>query len=122
MMFCKKGIHKNFAKFTEKHLCQILVFNKVAGLRIFLWNTPLVVHSEVRNNNERQVLTHFTHIPNFVPIKVFPSKYKTVNNFDQFSMPVIISSPGLKKRSINLIFDLRRSLSKIQKQSLLSTF
>ena len=29
----KKGALKNFAKFTEKHLCQSLYFNKVAGLR-----------------------------------------------------------------------------------------
>ena len=29
----KKGVLKNFAKFTEKHLCQSLFFNKIAGLR-----------------------------------------------------------------------------------------
>ena len=27
-----KGVLRNFAKFTEKHLCQCLFFNKVAGL------------------------------------------------------------------------------------------
>ena len=32
-VFYKKGILKNFAKFTRKHLCQSLSFNKVAGLR-----------------------------------------------------------------------------------------
>ena len=32
-MFCKKGDLKNFTKFTGKHLCQSLFFNKVAGLR-----------------------------------------------------------------------------------------
>ena len=32
-MLCKKGVLKNFAKFTGKHLCQSLFFNKVAGLR-----------------------------------------------------------------------------------------
>ena len=30
------GVLKNFAKFTGKHLCQGLFFNKVAGL--FYWN------------------------------------------------------------------------------------
>ena len=30
---CKKGILRNFAKFTGKHLCQSPLFNKVAGLR-----------------------------------------------------------------------------------------
>ena len=28
----KKDVHKNFTKFTGKHLCQSLFFNKVAGL------------------------------------------------------------------------------------------
>ena len=32
-VFCKKGVLKNFAKFTGKQLCQSLFFNKVAGLR-----------------------------------------------------------------------------------------
>ena len=31
-VFCKKSVLRNFAKFTRKHLCQGLVFNKVAGL------------------------------------------------------------------------------------------
>ena len=29
----KKGVLKNFSKFTGKHMCQGLFFNKVAGLR-----------------------------------------------------------------------------------------
>ena len=29
----KKGVLKNFTKFTGKHLCQSLFFNKVPGLR-----------------------------------------------------------------------------------------
>ena len=29
----KKGVLRNFAKFTEKHLCQSPLFNKVAGLK-----------------------------------------------------------------------------------------
>ena len=35
-VFCKKGVLKNFTKFTEKHLCQSLFFNKAAGLPAFL--------------------------------------------------------------------------------------
>ena len=31
-VFCKKGVLRNFAKFTGQHLCQSLFFNKVAGL------------------------------------------------------------------------------------------
>ena len=30
-VFCKKGVLRNFAKFTGKHLCQSLLFNKVVG-------------------------------------------------------------------------------------------
>ena len=29
-VFCKEGVLKNFTKFTGKHLCSSLVFNKVA--------------------------------------------------------------------------------------------
>ena len=29
--YMKKGVLKNLAKFTGKHLCQSLFFNKVAG-------------------------------------------------------------------------------------------
>ena len=32
-VFCTKGALRNCAKFTEKHLCQSLFFNKVASLR-----------------------------------------------------------------------------------------
>ena len=33
-VFCKKGVLRNFAKFTGKHLFQSLFFNKVAGLTL----------------------------------------------------------------------------------------
>ena len=32
-VFCTKGVLTNFAKFTRKHLCQGLFFNKVADFR-----------------------------------------------------------------------------------------
>ena len=41
---CQKGILRNFATFTGKHLCQRLFFNKVAGLRLF-YRTPPVAAS-----------------------------------------------------------------------------
>ena len=50
-VFCKKGALKNFTRFTGKHLCQSLCFNKVAGLwpetfkNIFFYRTPMVVAS-----------------------------------------------------------------------------
>ena len=33
-VFYKKGVLKNFVKFTGKHLCQSLFFNKIAGLKL----------------------------------------------------------------------------------------
>ena len=33
-VFYKKGVLRNFAKFTGKHLCQRLFFNKVAGVEL----------------------------------------------------------------------------------------
>ena len=35
-VFCKKGVLRNFANFTRKHLCHSLFFNKVAGLATLL--------------------------------------------------------------------------------------
>ena len=35
-VFCKKGVLRNFAKFTGKHLCQGLFLNKVAGVHSFI--------------------------------------------------------------------------------------
>ena len=32
-VFCKKGVLRNFTKFTGKHLCQSFFLNKVASLR-----------------------------------------------------------------------------------------
>ena len=32
-VFCKKGVLRNFTKFTGEYQCQSLFFNKVAGLR-----------------------------------------------------------------------------------------
>ena len=42
-VFYKKGALENFAKFSGKHLCQSLFFNKVAGLRPVLQNSSGLV-------------------------------------------------------------------------------
>ena len=41
-MFYKKGVLRNFAKFTGKHLCQRLFFNKVAGVELQVNRTNYV--------------------------------------------------------------------------------
>ena len=43
-VFCKKGVLKNFTKFTGKHLCQSLFFNNVL-INILKKKTPAQVHS-----------------------------------------------------------------------------
>ena len=43
-VFCKKGVFRNFAKFTGKHLCQGLFFDKVASLAKFLRTPFLTEH------------------------------------------------------------------------------
>ena len=48
-MFYKKGVLRNFTKFTGKHLCQSLFFNKVADLRRKCYRTLLVAASEDNN-------------------------------------------------------------------------
>ena len=40
-VLCKKGVLRNFAKFTEKQLCQRLFFNKVAGWPATLFKNRL---------------------------------------------------------------------------------
>ena len=35
-VFCKKGVLKNFTKFTGKHLCQGLFFDRDSGAGVFL--------------------------------------------------------------------------------------
>ena len=55
-VFCKKGVPKNFAKFTGKHLCQSLFFNKVAGLgaanllKKRLWHRLILTTPFLREN------------------------------------------------------------------------
>ena len=46
-VFCKKDVLRNYAKFTGKHLCQSLFYNKVASLRpAIVHRTPVVAASE----------------------------------------------------------------------------
>ena len=48
-VFCKKGVLRNFAKFTGKHLCQSLFFNTAASsytfCQTFSYRTPSVAAS-----------------------------------------------------------------------------
>ena len=81
----KKGVLRNFAKFTGKHLCQSLFFNKFAGLRpstlskghtCFLVNfakflrTPFLQNTSGRKSTDKWSLTCFKSI-----LKISHSNY-----------------------------------------------
>ena len=46
-VLCKKGVVRNFTKFTGKQLCQTLYFNKVAGLQII--ETKLLTQDKAKS-------------------------------------------------------------------------
>ena len=54
-MFCKIGFFKNFAKFTEIHLCRSLFFNKAASelLQNFMRNVFIEHLGTTASENER---------------------------------------------------------------------
>ena len=55
-MFCRKGGLKNFTKFTGKHPCRSLLFNKIADLSLFfLHNTSGDCFYNDMPNSLRQV-------------------------------------------------------------------
>ena len=56
MYSVKKGVLRNFTKFTGKHLCQSLFFNKVAGglkhiktFEIQQNNLSIIVHLPIKD-------------------------------------------------------------------------
>ena len=61
-MFCKKDVLKHFAKFTEKHLCLSLFFNKVAGLVLLQKETLEQVSSGEFCEISKNTLFYRTHL------------------------------------------------------------
>ena len=62
-VFCKKGVLRNFAKLTEKHVCQSLFFNKVAGLTPATLLKMRLWHSGFPVNFAKFLRTFFYRIP-----------------------------------------------------------
>ena len=58
---CEKGVLRNFTKFTEKHLCQSLFFNKVAALRPATLLKKRLWHSCFPVNFVKFLRTPFLH-------------------------------------------------------------
>ena len=84
-VFCKKGVLRNFTKFTGKHLRQSLFFNKVAGLRpeacIFIKKRPWnrYFHANFAKFPRTSFLIeHFWWLPLFSIISSCLSKVKVL--------------------------------------------
>ena len=73
-MLCKKGVLRNFAKFTGKHLCQRLFFNKVADL----WTTASATRMKVCNIQTRK---HLFTISNKLTISILFKQDKALKHF-----------------------------------------
>ena len=58
-VFCKKGVLRSFAKFTGKHLCQSLFFNKVSSLRPTTLFKKKLWHRCFPVNSAKFPWTHF---------------------------------------------------------------
>ena len=56
----KKCVLRNFAEFTEKHLCQSLFFNKVSGLRTATLLKKRLWHRCFPVNFAKFLRTHFS--------------------------------------------------------------
>ena len=73
-VFCRKGIPRNFAKFTGKRLCQSLFFNKVAGLKAAILLKKRLWHKCFPVNFAKFLRTpvfteHLRWLPLFLPVK-----------------------------------------------------
>ena len=69
----KKGVLRNFAKLTVKHLCQRLFFNKVTGLRPDYFFCPIFGFPDPKVNY---------HLSNHILLKFKYCVYKTRKKMD----------------------------------------
>ena len=65
-MFCQKVVLTNFTKFTGKHLCQSLIFNKVTGPLLFLGLSRV---SQIKNISSKTCTN---------PLKIKKASYDTI--------------------------------------------
>ena len=81
-MFCKKGVLKNFAIFTGKHLCLKSLHNKVTGLDVTLEDYLTCADNLASQINIDLVNPHQGRKP-FVTFKVnkkFPETFRILSN------------------------------------------
>ena len=114
--FIKEGILKNLAKFTEKHLCWSLFFNKVSDLSLLKLQTPTQVHS-------CKFCKIFKNIFSIEHLRATDSKYTTFQNGQAYfkgfeSVPLEryslkASKNQTLKRDTHLTFNAMKVLKKM---------
>ena len=77
-VFCTKDILKNFTKFTGKHLCQSLFFNKVADIRPFSCGFCKIFRNTFFTEHLQLLLLILTHFRSSRP-EVFYKKGVLIN-------------------------------------------
>ena len=113
-VFCKKGVHRNFAKFQRKHLCQSLFFNKVAGSglrpaallkkRLCHWCFPVTFTKFLR---APFYIAHLWWLLLFDSNFMFIAKGKLCFSLIQFLL--LFSETGMRPESCLTIFHARAS-------------
>ena len=106
-VFCKKGVLRNFAKFTGKHLSQSLFLIK---LQTFVKGTVTEIKKKLwnfsRSNNET-LRSRITTNNSLLPLKFFLKK---------ISDPPLLLGPLREKPEIESRWYVRKILTKIHKQ------
>ena len=75
-VFCKKDVLKNFAKFTGKHLCQSIFFNKVAGLaQVFSCEFCKILKNTFFTEHLRGCSWHKVNKLNRTKVSAIPQNY-----------------------------------------------
>ena len=120
-MFCKKGVHKNFTKFTEKHLCQSLFF--VEHLRWFLKSDSdlpkkfvYFLKWKVFKNCENCFLFHHKSSFRSQDIYIFVLTFWTCRKNDLIREIGLISKfmtsqPGYQRSTTHILSNMSRSES-----------
>ena len=79
----RKGVLRNFAKFTGKHLCQSLFFNKVAGLQ----NTFFTEHLQTTDSGHSLYWGKFIGNISLLDLKIicvyFPCNFQSSKKEDK---------------------------------------
>ena len=111
-MFCKKGVLRNFTKFTGKHMCQSLFFKKLAGLkpatllkkRLWPWCFPVNFTKFLR---APFYIEHLWWLLLLDSNFMFIAKIKLYFSLIQFLL--LLSEMGLRPESYLALFHARAS-------------